>query len=102
MFAEIKAIEHGMAITGKLVFATVSEIIKQGNQFIEQTIQTNQKDFFEIDCVHIERIDSAGIATLIDWRRQCTAAQIDVRFINLPEQAKSLIKAYRLDPFLQH
>ena len=92
--------KNGMAITGELVFASVTEILEQGNDCIQQFLSTKQTDNIAIDCSQIERIDSAGIATLIDWQRQCSKANVTARFDHFPKQSQSLIKAYCLETLL--
>jgi len=52
------------------------------------------------DCSEVTRIDSAGIALLIEWKRACDNNNKQFSISNLPEQAKSLVDTYRLKDVL--
>jgi len=73
MTSAINKTEQGLAISGKLVYSTVADLSELGNQVIAESNQNT----VDIDCQSMERIDSA-------------------RFVNLSDQAKSLIQAYQL------
>ena len=92
--------DQGMAISGKLVFSSVADLLNQGNQYLEQKRNSNKNAVFEIDCQAMQRIDSAGIALLIEWHRQCVEAKMTCRFVKLSDQAQSLIQAYRLQSLI--
>lgn len=95
MTSSVVKTDQGIAVTGNLVYANVSEILKQADQFIEQSLNSNQDEFI-VDCKNIERIDSAGIALLLDWQRESSKTNKSFQFVEMPDQAKSLIQAYRL------
>jgi len=84
--------DEGFAISGSLVFETVSKIVDQGAERIQQ----HKTDEIVVDCQQLSRIDSAGIATLLAWQRESSHLNITCRFEQLPKQATSLLKAYRL------
>jgi ABC-type transporter Mla MlaB component len=48
----------------------------------------------------MERIDSAGIALLLEWQRLSTNDNLNCRYEGLPKQAKKLIEAYRLQSLI--
>jgi len=89
-----------MAITGDLVFANVTELVEAGKQHIQESLQSDIGDAVEINCSELQRIDSAGIASLLEWQRQCGDADKACRFVGLTEQAESLIQAYRLQTLI--
>lgn len=97
MVSSISKTDQGLAITGELVFANVTELSDQGNQII---IDANQQDEFEIDCSEMERIDSAGIALLLQWQRETSKNNRACRFVALRDQSKSLIQAYKLESII--
>ena len=58
--------EQGMSVSGMLVFSSVADLLEKGNECLKQ----HQSDSLVIDCNAMDRIDSAGIALLLEWRRQ--------------------------------
>jgi len=92
MTSAINKTEQGLAISGKLVYSTVADLSELGNQVIAESNQNT----VDIDCQSMERIDSAGIALLLQWQRESKVANKACRFVNLSDQAKSLIQAYQL------
>ncbi len=93
--------EQGMALSGALVFGSVVDLSEQGNQHFKQYRDQHQGDSpFVIDCTGMERIDSAGIALLIEWQRQCKNDNKVCLFEGLPKQAQALIEAYRLQSLI--
>jgi len=97
MTTSITQTNQGMAVTGNLVYANVTELLNKANQYIE-TNRNSDKDKFIIDCKNMKRIDSAGIALLIDWQRESSKANKTCHFVEMSDQVKSLIQAYRLQP----
>jgi len=89
--------EQGMALSGTIVFASVADLLAQGNQHLKQ--HSNDSSFV-IDCKAVTRIDSAGIALLLEWHRQCKNDNKVCRFESLSKQAQALIEAYRLQSLI--
>lgn len=87
--------ENGLQLSGSLVFANVSELLEQGTTAL-RVLQNLQLDALVIDCKEIIKIDSAGIALLIEWKRWCNNHKKKCQINGLPNQAKSLIETYRL------
>ncbi len=52
------------------------------------------------DFAEIGRVDSAGIAMLIAWKRYAQANNATVSFVNLPPQALRLVGMYELEGLL--
>lgn len=94
MVSTVSKTDQGVAITGELVFANAAKLAEQGNQII---IDANQKDEIEFDCSEMKRIDSAGIALLLQWHREIKRKNKTCRYVGLRDQTKSLIQAYRLE-----
>lgn len=89
--------ELGIALSGALVFANVADFLEQGNRLLKQH---SDASVCVIDCKAMQRIDSAGIALLLEWQRQCKNSHKDCRFEGLSEQAQALIQAYRLSTLI--
>lgn len=93
--------EQGMSLSGDLVFSSVADLLEQGNTKLKQYLSQNpSSSSFVIDCKEMERIDSAGIALLLEWQRQCKNAEKNCRFEGLSNQAQALIEAYRLQSLI--
>jgi len=95
MTYSITKTDQGMALTGNLVYANVTELLNQGHQYIEQSLDSNLNEFI-IDCKEIQRIDSAGISLLLEWQRKSNKVKKACHFIGVSDQAESLLKAYQL------
>jgi len=88
--------ENGINISGKLVFENVAELVTQAND----CLSNSEEQKIIIDCKQVERIDSAGIALLLNWQKQLQKQGKKCSFVNLSEQAQSLLKTYRLDALI--
>ncbi len=87
--------ESGYQLQGSLTYDSVNDLIRQGSKAIKTS-----SDLIRVDCEKLSRIDSAGIALFISFQRYCEKNDKKLEFINLPQQAVSLIKANKLDNFL--
>ena len=92
--SEAKAIksEQGIILSGALVYASVSRILEQAKGFFKQ----HKSESFVVDCTSMDRIDSAGIALLLEWHRKSTNINSKCRFVGLSKQAQALVDAYHL------
>ena len=88
--------EKGFCIHGNLVFLSVSDLLAKGNEQISQL----DVDTVQIDLSGIERIDSAGIALLLAWKRECLSVKKNCQFQGATPQAMSLIETYQLQSVL--
>lgn len=87
--------EQGMTLSGDFIFANIAAIEEQSNHYLDNNSDNSSIIF---DCKDIQRLDSAGIALLVSWKRQYK----DCRFQALPQQAQALIEAYHLKPLLDN
>lgn len=99
MTSTITKTEHGLSINGNLTFDSVNVLLDQGVQLIEQSNNSNKNEFV-IDCNDMQRIDSAGIALLMKWKKEINKLKQTCQFAGLSNQAKSLIQAYRLESLI--
>lgn len=53
-----------------------------------------------IDLGAVERVDSAGLALLVEWTRQARENGQGIRFTNLPEQMLAIARVSGLDTIL--
>ena len=86
--------QSGYQLQGSLVYDTLNDLLANGSASIKFNAEIVQ-----IDCEHLSRIDSAGVALLIGWQRYCEQNNQQLQLIKLPQQAVSLIKANKLDGF---
>ncbi len=93
---KVKSTQQGLQLDGPLVYANASALLKEVNSILEN----RQTDIIKINCEEVSRIDSAGIALLIEWKRWCNNNNKQCHFEGLPIQANSLIETYRLQEVL--
>lgn len=85
--------ESGYYLEGSLIYDSITP-------FLKNTVELETTSYVvEINCEKIKRIDSAGIAVFIAWQRWCEQNNKKLMLNKLPQQAKSLIKANKLEPF---
>lgn len=53
-----------------------------------------------IDLSGVSRIDSAGVALLLDWTREAQRRRLDIRFDNVPEQVLAIARLCGVEDFL--
>ena len=97
--ADITANGNGLKLTGALVFSSASALLEKSALLLESQIQSSAATV-NLDCSEMTRIDSAGIAVLIEWKRECNLHKKSFSILNLPDQAKSLVETYRLKDVL--
>ncbi len=95
--ATISVFESGIKLRGELVFASVSDLLSQG----EKLLSDQKNDTVEVDLAAVSRIDSAGLALLIEWKRAALKKQQKIKLLHIPKQATSLIETYKLQPFFE-
>lgn len=90
-----QALPHGdvLALRGALGFDTVPDLLARGADWVRATPGP-----LTIDLAAVERIDSAGLALLVEWVNRAQGRT--VRFANVPEQARQLVRVYGLSAAL--
>jgi phospholipid transport system transporter-binding protein len=78
-----------------LTFATVTGILEQSRGLFAQA-----DEVIEVELGAVERVDSAGLALLIEWLRLARDMNKSIRFSQLPEQMKAIAAACDLDSIL--
>lgn len=92
------AIQHSdgcFTISGELTFATVTALLEQSRALFAQADEA-----IEVDLGAVERVDSAGLALLIEWLRLAREKGQAIRFSHLPQQMKAIAAASDLDSIL--
>ena len=92
------AIGH-FSLVGHLVFDSISTLFSQYNELLKDSQQIN---CIVIDCTKLQRIDSAGLALLLDWKKQLKCKHKQLQLHSLPKQALALIQALHLQHFFNH
>ena len=92
----VEVSEQGLQLQGDLVYSSVSDVIKAGDDLLRQ----HQGENVIINCKKINRLDSAGISLLIEWKRLCLKLNKKCQFEGLPQQAVALLKTYKLNNLL--
>lgn len=80
-------------VEGELTFASVTDLQDRSPERFESPPQT-------LDMGGVGRIDSAGIALVVEWARRARAAGGGMRLINVPEGMTALAKTTGLDQLL--
>ena len=76
-------------LTGELVINTI-------NKQIANIAKTHLQNNLTIDLANINKIDTAGIAMLIDLQEQSHKASSSVDYINIPTHVSSLCTLYQI------
>ena len=92
----LELLEQGFRISGDLSFSTVSSLIEKGKEQINQI----SSDLVKINLNSVDRVDSAGIALLLAWKRDCLSVKKSCEFQGVPQQTMSLIETYQLQSVL--
>ena len=84
---EINALSAGnYLIKGDLIFSNINKTTVKILNFKQAGPLIN------IDLQQLGKIDSAGLALLIEWIKYSRTHQIELRFDNIPEQLMALVK----------
>ncbi len=58
------------------------------------------KDAITLDLAALTRVDSAGLALLIDWLAWARSSSRELRFVALPDSLRALARLSDVEPFL--
>lgn len=95
---EAQGDEGRLALLGELTFETVPGLSKDLGPIFRECAR------LRVDLSDLERVDSAGLALLIEWTRLTRAFGHSLEFINIPQQLLTIARVSGLDqmlPFLQ-
>jgi len=54
-----------------------------------------------VSLADLDRIDSAGVAQLIEWRAEAQARNADLLYTSLPEQLRQMISAFGIEALFE-
>ena len=83
--------DGGLAVAGRLTFDTVPEVLRQTADWIARA-----SDAITVDLAEVERVDSAGVALMIEWMRLARERGRSVSFARLSDQVREVIRVYGL------
>lgn len=78
---------------GALAFSTVNALQRQAETLLDEPR-------VRVDLAAIERVDSAGLALLIEWTRRARALDGSIEFVNMPAQLMKIARLSGLDGIL--
>lgn len=81
-------------LSGQFVFATLTQLLEQQVSF---TDNDSKDGVVSIDCTAVSHLDSAGIALLLEWKKEALLQNKELVFRKLPKQAKAIISAAHLN-----
>ena len=84
-----------IAVSGRLGFDTAAGVLARTGDAL-----TAGHGPATIDLGGVERIDSAGLALMVEWLRLARAAQRPLSFVHLSEQACEMIRVHGLGHML--
>jgi phospholipid transport system transporter-binding protein len=87
--------EGRFRVRGALTFATVGELLRNS-----QAVFQGPAAHLDLDLGGVERVDSAGLALLIEWMRTARDNGKSVRFHHVSPQMRSIAEVSDLDGIL--
>jgi phospholipid transport system transporter-binding protein len=85
-----------LTVRGVLNFDSVPEVYAQSAAWVQKC-----EGAITIDLKDVERADSAGLALLVEWLHLARAKNRELKFTNVPEQVRSLIRVNGLNKALR-
>ncbi|HSG10417.1 MAG TPA: STAS domain-containing protein [Gammaproteobacteria bacterium] len=92
--AAVRIGETGWLLSGELDFGTVPALLQH------RGVQMEAGKNLTIDLAEVTRVDSAGLALMIEWLRESERKNLDMTFTNVPEQLLSIARVCGLDEIL--
>ena len=92
--AAVRVGESGWLLSGELDFETVPALL------LHRGVQMEAGKNLTIDLAEVTRVDSAGLALMIEWLRESERKNLDMTFTNVPEQLLSIARVCGLDEIL--
>lgn len=93
--AAIKGDDGQFKVSGEMTFATVTGLLAQSRELFAQASGS-----IEVELEAVERVDSAGLALLIEWMREARTQGKTIRFSRLPAQMMAIATASDLESIL--
>lgn len=84
-----------LVVRGEMGFASVMPLLEQTRQLFAQG-----SGVLEIDLAEVGRVDSAGLALMIEWMRMARQQGRELYFLHMPSQLQAIAGASDLDGIL--
>jgi len=81
-------------LEGELSFETVPALVPRGGDLFAAGGEVS------LDLAQVARADSAGVALLIEWRREAQRRGRNIRFENIPPQMQAIARLSHVDQLL--
>lgn len=78
-----------------LTFATTPQLYLQTGEMFDTPLPR-----LTFDLAGVQRVDSAGLALLLEWLREARRRSKEIRFENIPEQLAAIAKVSGLNGIL--
>lgn len=84
-----------LRVSGELSFTTVTGLLEQSRPLLQ-----GAQGWLVMELADVQRVDSAGLALLIQWMRMARERGIDILFRHVPEQLMAIARASDLEQIL--
>jgi phospholipid transport system transporter-binding protein len=84
-----------LSVNGELTFKTVTAVLEQSRPLLDAA-----QGWLVMELAGVSRVDSAGLALLIQWMRMAEARSVDILFRHVPEQLLAIARASDLEKIL--
>lgn len=81
------------ALQGPINIGNVVSVLAEGNGLFTASRVT-------VDLARVTEVDSSAVSLLLEWRREAARHGRSIRFLNLPDNLKSLAKLYGVTELL--
>lgn len=92
--AAIRVGDAGWVLSGELDFDTVPALLQR------RGVQMKAGQNLTIDLSEVTRVDSAGLALMIEWLRESERKGLEMTFTHVPEQLLSIARVCGLEDIL--
>jgi phospholipid transport system transporter-binding protein len=76
-----------LTVRGVLNFDTVPDVYTRSLAWVQKS-----QGAITVDLKNVQRADSAGLALLVEWLHLARRQSRELKFVNVPEQVRSLIR----------
>lgn len=87
--------DHILCVQGDLDVYSVADAIKQGNKLIK-----SKRSIEVIDMCDVKKIDSAGLAFIIEIMKTAKKYKKNIQFKNIPARMRTVAEVYGLSQIL--
>ena len=91
----LRQTETGFGVSGGMRFSTVTGLLNESLAMFEG------RQMLEVDLGAVDRVDSAGLALLIEWMRRGMKNNTEVQFVSMPDQMKEIARMSGLATILR-